>query len=242
MQALELSDRIALEPARQLEIRGFAGDTLVRAALEGLARAAGVETAWSVTIEKQIPVAAGLGGGSADAATALLLADSTLAEPLGRERLHRLAAEIGADVPFFLGPSCALGRGDGTALAPLDLPHDYSILLVLPEGAVKSSTGEVYAAFDALDGARGFAERRAALERALAAIRAPADLAALPPNDLAGAPVADELRRLGAFRADVTGAGPVVYGLFEDPDAALQASRALAPGGRTWLTRPAWYV
>ena len=76
---------------------------------------------------------------------------------------------------------------------------------------------------------------------ALEAVRRPRDLAALPPNDLASSPVSDELRALGAFRADVSGAGPTVYGLFHHRRAAQAAQRALKRVARTWLTAPAWY-
>ena len=242
LQALELADDLALEPAKTLEVAGFPADTIVRSALERLAASAGVEPRWSVQIEKRIPVAAGLGGGSSDAAVALRLANETLREPLGPRRLQELAAGVGADVPFFLGPSAALGTGDGSALTPLDLPRDYAILLVLPEHAEKESTGAVYAAFDDRGGEEGFGERRSVLRAALDAVGGPRDLAALPPNDLARSDLADALIDEGAFRADVTGAGPTVYGLFAERREAERALEALSGLGRTWLTAPAWYV
>ena len=71
LQAVELADELSVEPADAPEVTGFAGDTIVSAALRALARAVGTERGWRVRIEKQIPVAAGLGGGSSDAATAL---------------------------------------------------------------------------------------------------------------------------------------------------------------------------
>ena len=86
--------------------------------------------------------------------------------------------------------------------------------------------------FDERDGAHGWDERRAALETALAAVRRPRDLAALPPNDLASSPLAADLRRLGAFRADVSGAGPTVYGLFHHRRQAEAARRALRNAAR----------
>jgi hypothetical protein len=84
-------------------------------------------------------------------------------------------------------------------------------------------------------------ERRAELAQALAGVRRPRDLAALPPNDLASSPLAGELRALGAFRADVSGAGPVVYGLFHHREQAAAARRKLESHGRTWLSVPTWY-
>lgn len=241
LQRVDLADRVSLAPARRLEVRGFAEDTLVTRALSDLARAAGVAAAWAVRIQKQIPVAAGLGGGSSDAATALRLANETLPEPLTAEQLRSLAAGLGADVPFFLAQGPQLGEGDGSELTPLDLPQDYYVLVVLPHGAAKPSTAEVYEEFDPTARAGGFEERRGALTTALAAVERPRDLAALPRNDLAKSPLADELEALGAFRSDVSGAGPAVYGLFMRRDAAVAARRAVDRLGRTWLTVPAWY-
>lgn len=234
LQRVGLADRIDLEPAPQLSVEGFEDDTLVRRGLELLAEAAGLEPEWKVTIEKKIPVAAGLGGGSADAAAAMQVANVRLGLP--RERLHELAAALGADVPFFLARGPQLGEGDGSTLTPLGLPQDYTVLLLVPEGSAKGSTAAVYADFDERDGAAGYAERRARLLEALAA----GDLAALPPNDLASSPLADELRALGAFRADVSGAGPALYGLFGDTAAAHKAEEQLRARGRVWIVPPAW--
>jgi 4-diphosphocytidyl-2-C-methyl-D-erythritol kinase len=236
-QRVDLGDRITIEPAPDTTIGGFPEDTIVRAALELLGAAHG----WRVTIDKHVPLAAGLGGGSSDAATALRLANEQLYPPLPAERLRQIAAEVGADVPFFLGDGPQLGTGDGSTLEPLDLPQDFAVLLLLPKDAHKSSTAEVYAEFDARGGEAGFDERAAALRDSLAAVRRPRDLAALPPNDLASSPLAAELRAHGAFRADVSGAGPTLYGLFNRTADAKRAARALGHLGRLWITVPAWY-
>jgi 4-diphosphocytidyl-2-C-methyl-D-erythritol kinase len=241
-QRIDLCDRVELEPALRLEVRGFAEDVLVRAALERLAGEAGVDPRWSARLTKRIPLAAGLGGGSSDAATALRLANQMLPEPLAAPRLQAVAAELGADVPFFLASGPQLGEGDGSHLTPLDLPQDYWVVVVLPRDTQKESTAAVYERFDARDGADGWEARRDELRGRLAKVRRPRDLAALPANDLASSPLAGRLRELGAFRADVTGAGPAVYGLFHHHTAAEAASRELAPVGGTWVTLPAWYV
>lgn len=241
LQRIDLADRVALQPASGLEVHGFAEDSLVRDALVALAAAAETEPVWAATITKRIPIAAGLGGGSSDAATALRLANESLPEPLAPERLTAIAADLGADIPFFLKQGPQLGEGDGTELTPLELPQDYYVVLVLPSAVVKASTAEAYVAFDQREGAKGFRNRRAALRRALAQIERPRDLAALPANDLATSPVADELLARGAFRAGVSGAGPTVYGLFTRRDDAAAARKALGTLGRTWLTVPAWY-
>ena len=241
LQRLDLADRVELEPAERLTVEGFPGDTLVRDALAALAAAAGVEPRWRARIDKQVPVAAGLGGGSSDAAASLRLANETLPEPLPPQRLHELARGLGADVPFFLADGPQLGEGDGSTLSPLDLPQDYFVLLLLPYGAEKPSTGAVYADFDARGGAAGWDERRSALAGSLARVGRARDLAALPANDLASSPLAGELRAHGAFRADVSGAGPAVYGLFSHRRDAEAAQRVLQGRGRLWITVPAWY-
>jgi 4-diphosphocytidyl-2-C-methyl-D-erythritol kinase len=218
-------------------VRGFEDDTIVQRALSALDDSHG----WRVTIDKRIPVSAGLAGGSSDAATALRLANSQLPKPLTQKRLHAIAALTGADVPFFLADGPQLGSGAGTVLEPLDLPQDFAVLLFLPAAATKGSTAAVYAAFDARNGAEGFDARASRLREALASVRRPRDLAALPANDLASSPFAERLLELGAFRADVSGAGPTVYGLFHDRAAADAARRALRRLGRGIVTVPAWY-
>jgi 4-diphosphocytidyl-2-C-methyl-D-erythritol kinase len=241
LQRIDLVDRIELEDAPLLQVDGFDGDTLVTGALRELAGVAGVDPAWRVRIEKRIPVAAGLAGGSSDAATALRLANATLPEPLADEDLRRIAAGIGADVPFFLADGPQLGSGDGSDLTPLELPQDFWVVVLLPRGAAKTSTADVYAAFDARRDVAGFAERRQALLDGLAQVQRPRDLAVLPPNDLASSPLAEEIRAAGAFRADVSGAGPALYGLFHQRRDADAARRSLRRLGRTWVAAPAWY-
>jgi 4-diphosphocytidyl-2C-methyl-D-erythritol kinase len=96
----------------------------------------------------------------------------------------------------------------------------------------------VYRAFDERDGAAGFEERRAVLLDELARVQHARDLGRLPGNDLASSPLAEHLEELGAFRADVSGAGPSVYGLFEHTHDAERAAATMRRAGRTWLARP----
>ncbi|HZB85816.1 MAG TPA: hypothetical protein VE289_04550 [Gaiellaceae bacterium] len=244
MQRVDLCDDIELEAGPRLDVTGFREDTIVRAALERLAEAAGTPPAFRVRIRKGIPVAAGLGGGSADAAAALVLANRTLATPLPRERLHEVAASVGADVPFFLEPGPKLAEGAGERLTPLELPQDYWVLVALPRGAQKGSTQEMYARLDALGSPAGFEMRKRALLEALAAVRRPRDFTAFPANDFAeaagGVPFVQELRAGGAFRADLSGAGPAVYGLFHRLEHAQATARRLRAEARTWVAAPVW--
>jgi 4-diphosphocytidyl-2-C-methyl-D-erythritol kinase len=236
LQRIALADRIRLEQADALSVEGFEDDTRVRRALELLATEAGIEPFWRVDIAKEIPVAAGLGGGSSDAAAALTLANATFDRPVADDRLHDLAADLGADIPFFLADGPQLGEGDGTTLTPLELSQAFTVLVLVPKDETKVSTAEVYAAFDEWGGSAGYDGRRSRLLEALAA----GDLAGLPPNDLATPSHAEELRRLGAFRADLSGAGPAVYGLFPDTQSAEAAGAVIGALGRVWIGPPAW--
>jgi 4-diphosphocytidyl-2-C-methyl-D-erythritol kinase len=244
MQRIDLCDAVELGPSQGLTVDGFREDTLVRTALERLASAAGVKPAWHAKIRKRIPVAAGLGGGSADAAAALVLANLLLDPPLPADRLAGVAAGIGADVPFFLEPGPKLAEGAGERLTALELPQDFWVVLALPRRASKTATADVYARFDATAGCACFEDRRAALREALASVRRPRDFAAFPVSDLAeaaGRPrIVDELLSGGAFRADVSGAGPAVYGLFHHLADAKRAARGLRAQARTWVVAPVW--
>jgi 4-diphosphocytidyl-2-C-methyl-D-erythritol kinase len=244
MQRIDLCDSVALDRAPTLVVEGYRKDTLVRSALAKLSAAAGSAGAWRVRLEKRIPLAAGLGGGSADAGAALDLANRTLAKPLAYDELAGLAAEVGADVPFFLTPGPKLAEGAGERLRTLELPQDYWILLALPRLARKTSTADIYRRFDELKGAEDFDEKRERLLDALESLRRPRDLAVFPPNDLAAAAgrsrLVDELLERGAFRADVSGAGPAVYGLFHHRADAARAARRLRARARVWLVAPVW--
>jgi 4-diphosphocytidyl-2-C-methyl-D-erythritol kinase len=239
LERLALHDTVSVRQAGATSVAGFAEDTLVRSALDAVTSAAAESIRFEARLEKRIPVAAGLGGGSTDAATALALANGLLESPLPPAELDRLAASLGADVPFFLRDGPQLGTGDGTALEPLALPRDYTVLLALEHGETKSSSADVYAAFDARAGAVGFEERRLQLLESIAAVRSTDDLGRLPPNDLASSSLAEELVARGAARADVTGAGPTVFGLFANPLDAERAAEAVADRAATWVTRPA---
>ncbi|MFN0155838.1 MAG: 4-(cytidine 5'-diphospho)-2-C-methyl-D-erythritol kinase [Gaiella sp.] len=237
-ERLDLVDDVQLEPAVELAVTGFPEDTIVAAAITAAAEAAGIEPRFHAVLTKRIPVAAGLGGGSSDAAAALRAVNRFLPKPLGREVLHRIATRLGADVPFFLTDGPQLGSGDGSDLAPVAVPRNYTAVLWLPSGERKSSTREIYARFDWREGANGFDERRSELFAAVGRLRSVRDLARLPPNDLARSTRVARLLALGAFRADVSGAGPVLYGLFEEPGDAEKAAGRLATEGQTWVCRP----
>lgn len=225
VQAIDVYDELELEPAAETVVEGFPADTLVRAALDALG-----ETRW-VRIEKRIPVAAGLGGGSSDAAAVL----RALRGERSPNDLHELARAIGTDVPFFLSGAetgFCTGRGDRVHALP-DFPRGHAFVLVPADDGL--ATGEVYAAatpnqaFRAVEGE---------LIRRMHTVRRAEDVAALMANDLqaaalrlrpeAGATL-EALRDRGALAAQVTGSGPTVFGLFPHRQAAEEAAAAI-PG------------
>ena len=167
LERLTLADTVSVRRAETTHVNGFDDDTLVRAALDELATRSDGSARFEARIDKRIPVAAGLGGGSSDAAAALRLANDLLDDPLAGDQLEAVARSLGSDVPFFLRDGPQLGTGDGTELEPLALPRDYTVLLALAHGQTKRSTADVYAAFDARAGAVGFGQRRAKLMDAL---------------------------------------------------------------------------
>ena len=221
--ALRLADVLEIEPAEATAVEGFEGDTLVRGALELLG-----ETQ-RVRIDKQIPVAAGLGGGSSDAAAVLR------ALGVGREPndLYRMARELGSDVPFFLsGLEVAMGTGRGDRIAPLlELPRDYGVVLVTDP--VGLSTAEVY---ERCTPNPYFAADEGALVRGVHTARDAEGVARLVANDLEAAALElrpelqarlDELRDAGALAAAVSGSGPTVFGIFRDEAGAERAAAGI---------------
>ena len=147
-------DRLTIEPANndQLAIIGeFASglesldDNLVMTALKGFRAAGGVIGGLSITLEKNIPVGAGLGGGSADAAALLRAVNALSLMPLGKGALYHLAASLGADVPVCLAGGCQRIAGIGEDMTPVDLNFTGSILLVNPR--IPLPTKDVFTRF-----------------------------------------------------------------------------------------------
>lgn len=239
MQSISLADELTLERAPA----GSAGDELVCPGVEGknlaaraleLFRAA---SGWDaqplcLRIDKRIPVAGGLGGGSADAAAALRLAYS--ASGRGDERLLlELAGQLGADVPAQISPGRWLATGAGERLQALAPPDPSPSVLVLPSAA-ELSTAAVYAHADRLGIPRSGEE----LERYRAALSQGEPIGADEPplNDLQAAALAlcpaiqeglDAARECGADAAFVSGSGPTVIGLFTGAERPERVERAL---------------
>lgn len=209
---------------------GVAGPNLVTDALEALRAAGWGAPPVTVRIHKRIPIAAGMGGGSADAAAMLRLA-SRLA-PVDADVVAEIAAALGADVPAQLDPGPSVGTGAGDLVAPLAGLPPYGVLVLAQPFAL--STAEVYREADRLGLPRSSAE--------LAALRA--ELAAALPAELPGRLIVNDLQPAalslrpeigdalalgldaGADQAIVCGSGPTAVGIFWGDDGAGRARAA----------------
>ncbi len=232
-EPLELADelRIAQADDDEVIIEGIEGPDLTEAALRALREHGWDGPPLRIEVSKRVPVAAGLGGGSADAAAVLRLAMGEL------EGLRSIAAGIGADVPSQLQPRPCLVAGAGEVIEPAPPPGEHAMVLI-PQ-AEGLATAEVYAEADRLGSPRGEAELEAIRRRLRDAVEAggsPLDYREHLVNDLQAAAIAlrpeieDALRALeeaGAAHAMVTGSGPTAFGLYRTEAEAGSAADEL---------------
>ena len=150
LQALSLADELTFEASDSLtltvEPEGAApvGENLVLAAARLLQREAGVERGAALHLTKRIPTAGGLGGGSSDAATALLGLRWLWGLDLDADALRELAAQLGSDVPFFISGGTALGEGRGERLTPLPTPQGEAVIAVPDASRPRDKTAQMY--------------------------------------------------------------------------------------------------
>jgi len=220
------------------------GDNLVLRALRALGEAAGTgDPPLEVTLDKRLPVAAGLGGGSSDAGAALKLARDALGLAQADDALAEIAAAVGSDGPMCLYARTAWAEGRGERLTPEPRLPPLPALLINP--GVASPTGEVYRAYDS--GPTAAADRPAPpADWSVATVTA---WLAGQHNDLqapavARAPVIGEVLAAAADLPDVrlvrmSGSGATVFALFETPAAAVSARRILAAARPRWWITPA---
>ncbi|MEE9279168.1 MAG: 4-(cytidine 5'-diphospho)-2-C-methyl-D-erythritol kinase [Myxococcota bacterium] len=237
---LRLFDRLEIarspEPGIRLEVRGAElpddeGNLAVRAARLACEET-GLEPDLRLSLDKRIPVAAGLGGGSSDAAAAILGVEHLSGGTLCATTRASLALSLGADVPFFLRPAPSVGRGVGERLEALaDVPEMWWLLVcfdfpVSTAWAYREASRELTLPRD---------------ESSIAALLGPSGVLSSPHNDLE--PVtsrrhpqvraaARALEGAGAMVTGMSGSGPTVYGRFESEEAARRAADVLAlPNG-----------
>jgi 4-diphosphocytidyl-2-C-methyl-D-erythritol kinase len=235
--SIDLADEVVAEPVESgedtVECEGVPGHNLAARALTEFRSRAGSELPpLAVTIRKRVPVAAGLGGGSADAAATLRIANELAGGPLTAEELLRLAAELGSDVPAMLDPGHTVVQGTGERVESVSLPPLAAVLIPDRDGL---ATAAVYAEFDRLGGSRAHLEADPLHE--LTGL-SPEALCEAVENDLEPAALSlrpdlrerlDALTAAGAPSAAVSGSGPTCFGLFADRAAAERAAEQL-PG------------
>lgn len=246
--ALELADRLVLEPAAELSLvvedPSLAGpDNLVLRAAEALRRAAGQpELGARIELHKQIPAGGGLGGGSSDAAATLRGLNELWGLGLPSERLAELAAELGSDVAFFLRGGLQRGRGRGELLEPLPPAPALDLVLLFPPFGCP--TGEVYRALAphlprAPRGAEGLIEALPGGAEAVAGELF--NRLALPAYECF--PQLAELERdlssrAGCLATLLSGSGSTLVALCADAAAASELAEALTRAGqRALVTR-----
>jgi len=248
LQAVDLFDRLKLEAADTLSLHTDDPDlptddgNLVMRAARLLQKAAGIETGARIRLSKRIPVAAGLGGGSSDAAATLWGLSRLWRLRWPRARLQELAVELGMDVPFFLGTGRAVAQGRGERLTALPGGGGYALVLVNPR--VPLSTREVYGRVPA-----GWRAEATGTERVIEALRTRnvSKVAAALTNNLEMVvePVLPVIGRMkaallaaGALGAIMSGSGPTVFGMARSLDHARQIrTRVSRAGWACWAVR-----
>jgi 4-diphosphocytidyl-2-C-methyl-D-erythritol kinase len=246
--AVSLYDEVIAEDADWLSLRvegdphGLVpedSDNLAWQAAARLATYTGVEPRVLLTIRKDIPVAGGMAGGSADAAATLVACDALWRTGCTREQLHKVAATLGSDVPFLLHGGTAIGTGRGEQLSPVLTRGEFHWVFALADGGL--STPEVYKTCDRLR-AGGPVPRLSVDPGLMAALRAgdPHALAGALRNDLQPAAISlrpslrNTLRageEAGALAGIVSGSGPTCAFLAADAEAALDLAVALSASG-----------
>ncbi|MEU9619946.1 4-(cytidine 5'-diphospho)-2-C-methyl-D-erythritol kinase [Streptomyces sp. NPDC088846] len=246
--AVGLYDEVTVSPADELRVTCSGPDAakvpldatnLAARAAIALAERHGITPDVHLHIAKDIPVAGGMAGGSADGAAALLACDALWSTGATREELLAICAELGSDVPFSLVGGAALGVGRGERLTPIDVGGSFHWVFAVADGGL--STPAVYGEFDRLTAGTDV-PAPAASDALLDALRAgdTAALAGALSNDLQPAALslrpslADTLAAgtaAGALAALVSGSGPTTAFLVADEESARKVAEALITSG-----------
>lgn len=247
-QAVGIYDEVTVSAADSLTISGLGSfadqiptdeTNLAWKAVELVARACGEEPNIHIQIDKSIPIAAGMAGGSADAAATLLACDAYWNAGIPRDQLDAMAATLGSDVPFMLHGGCALGVGRGDVLSPVMIRGSFHwVFATFVEGL---STAQIYEKTDEMRGLEFEEEPEVPTEllSALARGDAPA-LGRLLHNDLQLAAttsrpklgqVLEQGIDLGALGAIISGSGPTCAFLARDESSAIDLVVALKASG-----------
>ncbi|MBI4312125.1 MAG: 4-(cytidine 5'-diphospho)-2-C-methyl-D-erythritol kinase [Chloroflexi bacterium] len=243
LHTLDLADELSFSPAEMLRLRcsppvGPDEDNLVVRAARLLQEAAGCDNGAAIALTKRIPVAAGLGGGSSDAAATLRALNGLWGLRLSREALAELASRLGSDAPFFLEGGCALAEGKGERLTPLAALRGWWAVVLSPPIALEGKTAKLYGMLTPADYSDGSATRSLGEKLRRATARA---------EDLAGA--GNVFERVGdrafsglvAYRqafsvagapfVRLSGSGPSLFTLVESAEEAGRIAAQLRRAG-----------
>jgi 4-diphosphocytidyl-2-C-methyl-D-erythritol kinase len=248
MQTIDLGDTIRLSPDSQITLvcsdSSLAGESnLVWRVALALREASGTAAGARIELEKRIPLAAGLGGGSSDAAATLLGLNELWGLGWEREKLARLGAELGLDIPFFVYGGTALVEGKGERVTPLQSPPVCSIVLVRPALFLPAKTASLYRRLDPADFSDG--SRTADLVRFIAEggrlsrARLFNVFERVVFEDYAVVrECRDKILQAGANEVHLSGSGPTLFSLMEDEgEAALVAEQLETEGLEVYLCR-----
>ncbi|MGQ9559037.1 MAG: 4-(cytidine 5'-diphospho)-2-C-methyl-D-erythritol kinase [Candidatus Oleimicrobiaceae bacterium] len=214
-------------------------------AAAALQAATGCKQGVRITLRKRIPVGAGLGGGSSNAAVVLAGLNELWGTGLSEAELSALAAGLGSDVPFFIVGGSAVGQGRGELLTPIDVPSDYWCVLAIPNVEISTRWAYSAAKFDLTKRRKSVTFPCRGVE-----LRDYLQWRELLGNDFeevvfaahpALAQVKAELYRQGGFYCSLSGSGSAVFGLFARRDQACRACAALAARTTTTVVRPVQY-
>ncbi len=250
MQSISLADGLTVSPADvvslDVEPRGSAPEdesNLVVKAVRVLGSSTGSASGAALRLTKEVPAGAGLGGGSSDAAAALVGLNELWRCGLSRKALEKLGASVGADVPFCVRGGTAGALGAGERLSPLIVAGPLWWVIAMP--ATSLATADVYARFDELGGSSSQSDAhdladslaRGDLDRVAATLRNDLTDAALAMAPSIAA-VRDALTKAGALGVVMSGSGPAWCGLARDEAHAGEiASAVRADVERAWVVR-----
>jgi 4-diphosphocytidyl-2-C-methyl-D-erythritol kinase len=246
MQTVELHDHLTIAPGDTITLHCdlpelSTPDNLVLRAVRALRAARGVTAGAAITLDKGIPVAAGLGGGSSDAATALRALSRLWRISLSGDELDALAARLGSDVPFFLRGGTALVEGRGERVTSLPPLPTHWVVLVTPPLQIPDKTARLYAQLTPADYTKG--EATVALARHTNHQLSPTELFNVfqPVAERLFPAIKDWKERMlqaGAPSVHLAGSGPTLFCLFAEEAAASQLCQRLERGGAAvYLTR-----
>lgn len=246
-QLVSLADRVEVAPSDTLAVEMQPplvddDDNLARRAALVLAAEAGQRPRGVIRISKRIPLAAGLGGGSSDAAATLRLLDRLWGTRLGQRRLAGIAATLGSDVPLFLGGGSSLIRGRGEIVEALHPVPAFDVLLIYPGGAPPDKTRALYGALTPDDVGDGSAS--GTLRDWLRAGRPISEAPLVNGFDAAAnrvypgfAELRAELDTAVGRPVHLSGAGPTLFALFDRPGDAVVAAGRVRPGLAAFAAR-----